>query len=58
MEYNFRIRVVISGRDSDKLSEEELIQFLKAELTSGTYGLDNPLIDEDMDCDMSYVEID
>ena len=57
MEYNFNIRIVISGNDADELTEEQLTDFIKAELASGSYGSDNPLIHEDYDCDISYVEI-
>ena len=58
MEYNFNIRVVISGKDAEELSEEQLKDFMKAELATGSYGRYNPLIDEDYDCDITCVEID
>ena len=57
MEYNFNIKIVISGEDADKLSEEQLTDFVQAELATGSFGSDNPLISEDFDCDISYVEI-
>jgi hypothetical protein len=44
MEYNFNIRLVISGDDANELTEEQLTDFIKAELASGSYGSDNPLI--------------
>jgi hypothetical protein len=56
-EYNFNIRIVISGKDADELTEEQLTDFIKAELATGSYGWDNPLISEDFDCDINYVLI-
>lgn len=58
MEFNLNIRIVVEGKDSDKLTEENVIDFVKSELGTGSFSYDNPLIDEGKECEISYVELD
>lgn len=58
MEYNFNIRIVLEGDDSEEVTESEVKEFVESELGFGDCSRTNPLVHEDYGCIISYVELD
>ena len=58
MEFNFNIRIVIDGDDSQNITEDQIKEYVEFELGVGSCSSDNPLTHEDYGCTISYVELD
>jgi len=57
-EFNLDLRVVIKGKDADEVTEEDLKKFLFFELVGGSIDNDNTLMDEDLDCEIDWIDVD
>jgi hypothetical protein len=52
--FEFNVKVEISG----EATEQEVRDFIQFELGTGSISNDNPLIDEDSDAEITFVEVE
>jgi hypothetical protein len=58
MEFNFNIRIVLTGDDSDSATEKELIEFITSKIDGGYCEFENKFIRHKHSCKIKSIEID
>ncbi|WP_157359395.1 hypothetical protein [Wenyingzhuangia fucanilytica] len=54
--FNLNIQIEVSG-DTEKLTEQDVIDFIIYSVGSGSLSPNNPLITEESDCEIDNVEL-
>lgn len=57
MEQRIDLNIRLTGEYAKYVTDEEIFEYIKFELQGGSISNDNPLIDEDKDCEISLVSL-